>query len=90
MFSHGSTGAVVLQVSVLSREHEKESFRLSWGAEHLDNVVLSSSLLHSGYKHIHTDSWSKGHSADETRKELRSSHPMSSTSSNKFTDSNSY
>ncbi|KAM6940721.1 uncharacterized protein ank2a isoform 8-T8 [Xenentodon cancila] len=36
------------QVSALSREHEKESFRLSWGAEHLDNVVLSSSLLHSG------------------------------------------
>uniref|UniRef100_A0A3Q3KL69 ZU5 domain-containing protein n=1 Tax=Mastacembelus armatus TaxID=205130 RepID=A0A3Q3KL69_9TELE len=37
------------QVSALSREHEKESFRLSWGAEHLDNVVLSSSLLHSGF-----------------------------------------
>ncbi|XP_067353420.1 ankyrin-2 isoform X10 [Channa argus] len=36
------------QVSALSREHDKESFRLSWGAEHLDNVVLSSSLLHSG------------------------------------------
>nr|XP_046268991.1 ankyrin-3-like isoform X3 [Scatophagus argus] len=36
------------QVSALSREHEKESFRLSWGAEHLDNVVLSSTLLHSG------------------------------------------
>nr|XP_019955978.1 PREDICTED: ankyrin-2-like isoform X1 [Paralichthys olivaceus] len=35
------------QVSALSRE-DKESFRLSWGAEHLDNVVLSSSLLHSG------------------------------------------
>ncbi|KAM9314830.1 uncharacterized protein ank2a [Pholidichthys leucotaenia] len=35
------------QVSALSRDHEKE-FRLSWGAEHLDNVVLSSSLLHSG------------------------------------------
>ncbi|XP_044045575.1 ankyrin-2-like isoform X5 [Siniperca chuatsi] len=37
------------QVSALSREHEKDSFRLSWGAEHLDNVVLSSSLLHSGF-----------------------------------------
>ncbi|XP_044045584.1 ankyrin-3-like isoform X14 [Siniperca chuatsi] len=37
------------QVSALSREHEKDSFRLSWGAEHLDNVVLSSSLLHSGH-----------------------------------------
>ncbi|XP_047432114.1 ankyrin-2 [Mugil cephalus] len=36
------------QVSALSREHDKESYRLSWGAEHLDNVVLSSSLLHSG------------------------------------------
>uniref|UniRef100_A0A3P8ZRT7 Ankyrin 2a, neuronal n=1 Tax=Esox lucius TaxID=8010 RepID=A0A3P8ZRT7_ESOLU len=36
------------QVSSLSRENEKDSFRLSWGAEHLDNVVLSSSLLHSG------------------------------------------
>uniref|UniRef100_A0A4W6G9I2 Ankyrin 2a, neuronal n=1 Tax=Lates calcarifer TaxID=8187 RepID=A0A4W6G9I2_LATCA len=33
----------------LDREHEKDSFRLSWGAEHLDNVVLSSSLLHSGF-----------------------------------------
>ncbi|TMS23139.1 Ankyrin-1 [Larimichthys crocea] len=30
-------------------ENEKDSFRLSWGAEHLDNVVLSSSLLHSGF-----------------------------------------
>lgn len=37
-----------LKVSALSRE-DKESFRLSWGAEHLDNVVLSSTLLHSGY-----------------------------------------
>ncbi|XP_061535038.1 ankyrin-2 isoform X8 [Phycodurus eques] len=37
------------QVSVLSREQDKDSFRLSWGAEHLDNVVLSSSLLHSGF-----------------------------------------
>uniref|UniRef100_A0A8C6LA07 Ankyrin 2a, neuronal n=1 Tax=Nothobranchius furzeri TaxID=105023 RepID=A0A8C6LA07_NOTFU len=33
----------------LDREHDKESFRLSWGAEHLDNVVLSSTLLHSGF-----------------------------------------
>ncbi|XP_051940528.1 ankyrin-1-like, partial [Hippocampus zosterae] len=37
------------QVSALSREQDKDSFRLSWGAEHLDNVVLSSSLLHSGH-----------------------------------------
>ncbi|XP_077462009.1 uncharacterized protein ank2a isoform X5 [Stigmatopora argus] len=36
------------QVTALSREQDKDSFRLSWGAEHLDNVVLSSSLLHSG------------------------------------------
>uniref|UniRef100_A0A3P9NZD8 Ankyrin 2 n=1 Tax=Poecilia reticulata TaxID=8081 RepID=A0A3P9NZD8_POERE len=36
------------QVSTLSRENGKETFRLSWGAEHLDNVMLSSSLLHSG------------------------------------------
>ncbi|XP_008415324.1 ankyrin-2-like isoform X5 [Poecilia reticulata] len=37
------------QVSTLSRENGKETFRLSWGAEHLDNVMLSSSLLHSGF-----------------------------------------
>nr|XP_049577555.1 uncharacterized protein ank2a isoform X5 [Syngnathus scovelli] len=37
------------QVSALSREQDKDSFRLSWGAEHLDNVMLSSSLLHSGF-----------------------------------------
>ncbi|KAE8300109.1 Ankyrin-2 [Larimichthys crocea] len=37
------------KVSALSKENEKDSFRLSWGAEHLDNVVLSSSLLHSGF-----------------------------------------
>uniref|UniRef100_A0A3B3YNJ2 Ankyrin 2a, neuronal n=1 Tax=Poecilia mexicana TaxID=48701 RepID=A0A3B3YNJ2_9TELE len=37
------------QVSTLSRENNKETFRLSWGAEHLDNVMLSSSLLHSGF-----------------------------------------
>ncbi|CAL8328992.1 unnamed protein product [Lota lota] len=36
------------QVASLSRENDKDSFRLSWGAEHLDNVMLSSSLLHSG------------------------------------------
>ncbi|XP_021173720.2 ankyrin-2 isoform X18 [Fundulus heteroclitus] len=33
---------------MMSRDHEKEAFRLSWGAEHLDNVILPSSLLHSG------------------------------------------
>ncbi|XP_043968859.1 ankyrin-3 isoform X4 [Gambusia affinis] len=36
------------QVSTLSRENNKDTFRMSWGAEHLDNVMLSSSLLHSG------------------------------------------
>ncbi|XP_026059946.1 ankyrin-2 isoform X5 [Carassius auratus] len=36
------------KVSAFSREHEKDSFRLSWGAEHLDNVVLTSTLLQSG------------------------------------------
>ncbi|XP_056591273.1 ankyrin-2 isoform X3 [Triplophysa dalaica] len=30
------------------REHEKDSYRLSWGAEHLDNVVLTGTLLQSG------------------------------------------
>ncbi|XP_016347191.1 ankyrin-2-like isoform X4 [Sinocyclocheilus anshuiensis] len=34
------------KVSAFSREHE--SYRLSWGAEHLDNVVLTSTLLQSG------------------------------------------
>ncbi|XP_053335479.1 ankyrin-2 [Clarias gariepinus] len=37
------------QVSALSRKHEKESYRLSWGAEHLDNVVLTNTLLQSGF-----------------------------------------
>ncbi|XP_036439579.1 ankyrin-2 [Colossoma macropomum] len=36
------------QVSALAKESEKDSYRLSWGAEHLDNVVLTSTLLHSG------------------------------------------
>uniref|UniRef100_A0A671KGP3 Ankyrin 2a, neuronal n=1 Tax=Sinocyclocheilus anshuiensis TaxID=1608454 RepID=A0A671KGP3_9TELE len=35
------------KVSAFSREHE--SYRLSWGAEHLDNVVLTSTLLQSGF-----------------------------------------
>ena len=48
-------------MSVLSKEHEKDSFRLSWGAEHLDNVVLSSSLLHSGYTHTLTDTHALPH-----------------------------
>jgi len=45
-------------VSAFSREHEKDSYRLSWGAEHLDNVVLTSTLLQSGlvgFIHIQKD-----------------------------------
>ncbi|KAG7498074.1 ankyrin-2 isoform X13 [Solea senegalensis] len=37
------------QVSSLSRENERESYRLSWGTENLDNVALSSSPIHSGH-----------------------------------------
>ncbi|KAG7498076.1 ankyrin-2 isoform X13 [Solea senegalensis] len=37
------------QVSSLSRENERESYRLSWGTENLDNVALSSSPIHSGF-----------------------------------------
>ncbi|XP_076150381.1 uncharacterized protein ank2a isoform X2 [Alosa pseudoharengus] len=37
------------QVASLSRENEKDSYRLSWGAEHLDNVLLTNTLLHSGF-----------------------------------------
>lgn len=36
------------QVSSLAREKEKDSYRLSWGTENLDNVALSSSPIHSG------------------------------------------
>ncbi|XP_067298065.1 ankyrin-2 [Pseudorasbora parva] len=36
------------KVSAFSRDHDKDSYRLSWGAEHLDNVVLTSTLLQSG------------------------------------------
>ncbi|KAF6305705.1 ankyrin 2 [Rhinolophus ferrumequinum] len=37
------------QVSALAKEAERSSYRLSWGAEHLDNVALSSSPIHSGF-----------------------------------------
>ncbi|XP_038611313.1 ankyrin-2 isoform X16 [Tachyglossus aculeatus] len=37
------------QVSSLSKEAEKNSYRLSWGTENLDNVALSSSPIHSGF-----------------------------------------
>ncbi|XP_065110512.1 uncharacterized protein [Paramisgurnus dabryanus] len=36
------------RVSAFARENEKDSYRLSWGTEHLDNVVLTSTLLQSG------------------------------------------
>ncbi|XP_064199724.1 ankyrin-2b isoform X21 [Anguilla rostrata] len=35
-------------MTALSRENEKDSYRMSWGAENLDNVALSCSPLHSG------------------------------------------
>uniref|UniRef100_A0A665UFZ4 Ankyrin 2 n=1 Tax=Echeneis naucrates TaxID=173247 RepID=A0A665UFZ4_ECHNA len=37
------------QVSSLTRENERDSYRLSWGTENLDNVALSSSPIHSGF-----------------------------------------
>ncbi|KAM3838125.1 ankyrin-2-like, partial [Diretmus argenteus] len=37
------------QVSCLSRENERDSYRLSWGTENLDNVALSCSPIHSGF-----------------------------------------
>uniref|UniRef100_A0A8C8MCN0 Ankyrin-2-like n=1 Tax=Oncorhynchus tshawytscha TaxID=74940 RepID=A0A8C8MCN0_ONCTS len=43
------TGQNVSKVSSLSRENEKDSYRLSWGTENLDNVALSSSPVHSGF-----------------------------------------
>ncbi|XP_055362837.1 ankyrin-2b isoform X28 [Betta splendens] len=46
------------QVSSLTRENERDSYRLSWGTENLDNVALSSSPIHSGHSspcHDHGD-----------------------------------
>ncbi|XP_029615703.1 ankyrin-2 [Salmo trutta] len=46
-------------VSSLAMENEKDSYRLSWGTENLDNVALSSSPVHSGRSspcHDHGDS----------------------------------
>ncbi|CAO2599996.1 Ank2, partial [Lemmus lemmus] len=37
------------QVSALAKEAERNSYRLSWGTENLDNVALSSSPIHSGH-----------------------------------------
>ncbi|KAF7207320.1 transcript variant X16 [Nothobranchius furzeri] len=36
------------QVSSLTRESDRDSYRLSWGTENLDNVALPSSPIHSG------------------------------------------
>ena len=36
------------QVSALTRDNEKDSYRLSWGTENLDNVALCSSPIPSG------------------------------------------
>ncbi|XP_019389618.1 PREDICTED: ankyrin-2 isoform X2 [Crocodylus porosus] len=36
------------QVTNLAKEAERNSYRLSWGTENLDNVALSSSPIHSG------------------------------------------
>uniref|UniRef100_A0A8D0D031 Ankyrin 2 n=1 Tax=Sander lucioperca TaxID=283035 RepID=A0A8D0D031_SANLU len=36
-------------LSSLARENERDSYRLSWGTENLDNVALSSSPIHSGF-----------------------------------------
>ncbi|XP_041840324.1 ankyrin-2b [Melanotaenia boesemani] len=46
------------QISSLTRENERDSYRLSWGTENLDNVALSSSPIHSGHSspcHDHGD-----------------------------------
>ncbi|KAK7175667.1 hypothetical protein R3I93_000051 [Phoxinus phoxinus] len=40
MYSH--------QASSVAREHEQDSYRLSWDMENLDNIALSSSPAHSG------------------------------------------
>ncbi|XP_051785712.1 ankyrin-2 isoform X19 [Erpetoichthys calabaricus] len=37
------------QVCALAREAEKDSYRLSWGTDHLDNIAVSSSPIHSGF-----------------------------------------
>ncbi|XP_065694039.2 ankyrin-2 isoform X35 [Patagioenas fasciata] len=37
------------QVTTLAKEAERNSCRLSWGPENLDNVALSSSPIHSGF-----------------------------------------
>uniref|UniRef100_A0A8B9W1P0 Ankyrin 2 n=1 Tax=Anas zonorhyncha TaxID=75864 RepID=A0A8B9W1P0_9AVES len=47
---HYKAGLFLLtKVTTLAKEVEKNSYRLSWGPENLDNVALSSSPIHSGF-----------------------------------------
>jgi len=39
---------LLTKVTTLAKEAERNSYRLSWGPENLDNVTLSSSPIHSG------------------------------------------
>nr|XP_033811838.1 ankyrin-2 isoform X25 [Geotrypetes seraphini] len=43
------------QVSFLAKEPERNSYRLSWGTENLDNIALSSSPIHSGHTSPYLD-----------------------------------
>uniref|UniRef100_A0A8C6J019 Uncharacterized protein n=1 Tax=Melopsittacus undulatus TaxID=13146 RepID=A0A8C6J019_MELUD len=40
---------LLTKVTTLVKEAERNSYRLSWGPENLDNVALSSSPIHSGF-----------------------------------------
>ncbi|GAB0189432.1 ankyrin-2 [Grus japonensis] len=42
-------GFLLTKVTTLAKEAERNSYRLSWGPENLDNVALSSSPIHSGF-----------------------------------------
>lgn len=44
-----NSSVLCVQVSNLAKEAERNSYRLSWGTENLDNVALSSSPIHSGW-----------------------------------------
>uniref|UniRef100_A0A8C3CT75 Ankyrin 2 n=1 Tax=Cairina moschata TaxID=8855 RepID=A0A8C3CT75_CAIMO len=48
VFSYGRL-FLLTKVTTLAKEVEKNSYRLSWGPENLDNVALSSSPIHSGF-----------------------------------------
>lgn len=47
-------------MSALAKEAERNSYRLSWGTENLDNVALSSSPIHSGWVNQYYVSRSRG------------------------------